>query len=94
MDGTEQLKKIKEINDIVFERNETQRLLSEANWDELNRHLQNLNTKYFVETLVYNTANPNPPKNIQENAQNCILFLNSLLSAKTVDTTKTDKYIK
>lgn len=90
MNDIEQIRSGKEIEDIVSERDAIQRLISEANWEKLSTYLQELNTKYRMEAFVYNVANPIPPKNIQENAQNCISFLNILLAAKIVDTAKKD----
>ena len=83
-----QIKKAKEIIDIISERDEVQRLLSSGNWEALQDCLQKLNGKYFAETLTYNLANPNPPANLEENAHNCIMFLNTLLAAKAADNSK------
>lgn len=91
MNEIEQIKKGKEIKDIVAERDKVQRLLNEANWDELQTYLQNLNIKYCTETLAYNVTHPNPPQDLKENAENCISFLHALLEAKTVDAVKNDK---
>lgn len=91
MNEVEKVKKDKEIEDIISERNEIQRLLNESNWGELQTHLQNLNAKYCTEVFVYNVAHPNPPKDVKENAENCISFLHTLLEAKTVDAVKNDK---
>ena len=86
----EHLKREKEVKDIISERDNIQKLLNESKWYELQEYLQKLNFKYAKETAIYNMANPNMPKNTQENAQNCILFLNTLLAAKTIDTIKND----
>lgn len=90
MKGTERIRCGKEIGDIVSERDTIQRLINEADWDKLSTYLQELNTKYRIEAFVYNVANPIPPKNIQENAQNCISFLNTLLATKSVDAARND----
>lgn len=81
--GYEDNKEVKEIEDIISEKNEIQCLLRECSWDELRMHLQKLNSKYFAETIVYNSVNTIPPQNLQENAVNCISFLDTLLVAKT-----------
>ena len=78
----ENIKKIEEMENIISEKNETQRLLQECRWNELREHLQKLNNKYFAETIVYNAVNTNPPQTLQENATNCIKFLDTLLTAK------------
>lgn len=80
-----QLKKAKEISDIISDRDEVQRLLCEGCWEELDKFLHKLIKKYLTETFVFNVANPNPPANLEENARNCINFLNTLLAAKAVD---------
>ena len=90
MNDIEQIRSGKEIEDIVSERDAIQRLISEANWEKLSTYLQELNTKYRMETFAYNAANPIPPQNIRENAQNCILFLNTLLATKTIDASQID----
>lgn len=75
---------VKEVESIISEKEEIQRLLRECRWDELSMHLQNLSSKYLAEKIVYNTVNPNPPKTLQENAANCISFLDTLLATKTI----------
>ena len=88
MNNKEQFKRGKEISEIISERDEVQRLLNNGCWEELSDHLQKLYGKYMAETFVYNLANPNPPANLEENAHNCIKFLNALLAAKAVDNPK------
>lgn len=78
----ENIKNVEEMGNIISEKNETKRLLQECRWDELREHLQKLNSKYFAETIVYNAVNTNPPQTLQENATNCITFLDTLLAAK------------
>lgn len=81
----EQLKTAKEISDITFERDEIQRLLSCGCWEDLSKYLRKLEEKYMVETLDYNLTHPNPPATVEENARNCINFLNTLLVKKATD---------
>lgn len=88
MNEIEQVKKEKEIEDIIHEQDKIQRLLNDAKWDELQTYLQKLNEKYFAETFFYNKVHPNPPKDIKENAENCISFLHALLETKTADQLK------
>ena len=91
MDEIEELKSGKEIEDLISERKKIQQLMNESNWDKLDIYLKKLGIKYGTETVIYNLANPIPPQNILENAQNCIKFLNSLLEAKTIDATNRSK---
>ncbi|MBR6983719.1 MAG: hypothetical protein IKH75_09370 [Ruminococcus sp.] len=79
------LKKTKEIADLKKEYEKTQRLLNEGKTEELQKHLQELQNKYLVETMIYNTANPNPPRSLEENASNCLRFLNSLIISKSLE---------
>ena len=84
----EKIKKVEEYGDIKRDLERTQNLLYSQNWSELSFHLQNLTSKYFGETLVYNSFNPNPPRSLQENAQNCIKFLTELMMAKAAEITE------
>ena len=81
----EKEKYIKEIADIIVERDKAIQLLNENNEIELSAHLEKLQQKYPMETFFYNLGKPNPPKSVYENARNCIPFLNELLAAKTVE---------
>lgn len=81
----EKIKKIKEIADLQSEIQKTKELLSAGKMDELSAHLQELNSKYLLETTVYNMAHPVPPKSTMENAQNCIDFLSMLLAGKVAE---------
>lgn len=81
----EELRKAKEIADIISERDKVIRLLNENNEKELAAHLELLQQKYMAELLIYNLGKPNPPKSVYENAKNCIPFLNELLATKTAE---------
>ena len=78
-------KKVKELADLREEYEKTQRLLNEGKNEKLQKHLQDLQNKYLVERMVYNTANPNPPRSLEENASNCMRFLQSLMIAKSTE---------
>lgn len=82
------IKTIREMEEIASEKKKIQQLLRDANWSDLNAYLNELYKKYWVETSIYNLANQNPPQNTQENAINCIAFLDSLLASKAVEATK------
>lgn len=87
-ENIEKIKTAKEIADIISERAKILRLLNENNEKALAAHLEMLQQKYMVETLIYNFANPNPPKSIYENARNCISFLDCLLDTKKIEAIK------
>lgn len=87
-ENIEKIKTAKEIADIISERDKVLRLLNENNEKALAAHLEMLQQKYMVETLIYNFANPNPPKSIYENARNCISFLDCLLDTKKIEAIK------
>ncbi len=86
VDSTEEkVKKLKEISDLKSEIQKTEKLLREGQIDELSVHLRSLNKKYFLETSLYNMLHPFLPKSTQENAQNCVNFLSTLLAEKVAD---------
>lgn len=78
----EQLKKEKELSDIIAEQNKILYMLNNDQEEELKIYLQNLKTKCAMESFVYNMVNPNMPTTTAENAQNCIQFLRELYIAK------------
>ncbi len=84
----QEIRKVSEIADIISERDKVIRSLNENNEKALAAHLEMLQQKYMVETLIYNFANPNPPKSIYENARNCISFLDCLLDTKKIEAIK------
>ena len=84
----QEIRKAKEIADIISERDKVIRLLNENNEKELAAHLELLQQKYMAELLIYNLGKPNPPKSVYENAKNCIPFLDSILKAKMLESMK------
>lgn len=81
-------KESKELIDLQNEIQKTQTLLAKRNWQELEKHLTDIMSKYPAETAMHNSVNPVKPRSIQENATNCITFLSELYTAKTVSITK------
>ncbi len=82
----DECKKIKEIADIKKEYDKTVKLYYEQKWEELNKHLSELKQKYCVETAIYNSLpNSTPPANLQQNAINCMNFLNHLAFEKLTE---------
>lgn len=77
------IKESKEIIDLQNEIQKTQNLLVERNWQELEKHLKDVMSKYPAETVIHNLVNPVSPRTIQENAINCIVFLNQLIKGKS-----------
>lgn len=70
---------VKEINDIDKEKKKIMNLLSENKLQELYNYLQGeLSLKYLKEKIIYNGVNTGQPINIQENANNAMLFLETL----------------
>lgn len=76
-------KESKELIDLQNEIQKTQKLLAKGNWQELEKHLTDIMNKYPVETAMHNSVNPVMPRSIQENAINCIIFLNQLIKGKS-----------
>ena len=83
MNKEKMTKESKELIDLQNEIQKTQKLLSERNWQELEKHLIDIMNKYPVETAMHNSVNPVMPRSIQENAINCINFLNQLIKGKS-----------
>ena len=86
-DDYKEFKNDKEICDIIYYHNEIERLLNINDIDNLNRKMQEISSKYLIESMMYNTVNAIPPQNIYQNAENCIRFLRTLLSEKIINKT-------
>lgn len=80
-----QIQRMKEIADIKNDYAKTNERLRNQKWDELQKHIQSILVKYPSETMIYNMAHTNPPKSLQENGQNCLDFLKSLLTGKIME---------
>ena len=72
----------KEIFDIKRDYNKILELLQQKKWQELDIHLHNIQNRHIIETMAYNSVNHIMPQNIQENAKNCLRFLEWLAKAK------------
>ena len=81
----EKLKKAREIADLEYDKRKLQHLLNNRNEKEMEKLLRELSSKYFSEKLCWNAGHPELGRDAFENAQNCITFLNSLVTAKMVD---------
>ena len=84
----QEIKKAKEIANLIAERDKVIRLLNENNGMDLATHLETLRQKYMAELLIYNLGKPHPPKSVYENAKNCIPFLDSIIKAKMIEAMK------
>lgn len=84
--------KTKELCDIRDEYQKTQQLLQEQSWDELQNHISTVMLKHPTEAMVHNLVNPCMPNTIEQNAINCMGFLENLFKGKLgmdiVDITK------
>ena len=82
----------KELCDIRDEYQKTQQLLQEQSWDELQNHISTVMLKHSTEAMVHNLVNPCMPNTIEQNAINCMGFLENLFKGKLgmdiVDITK------
>ena len=84
----------KELRDIRDEYQKTQRLLQEQSWDELQNHISTVMLKHPTEAMVHNLVNPCMPSTIEQNAMNCIRFLENLFKGKLgVDIADAAKYL-
>lgn len=82
----------KELYDIRDEYQKTQQLLQKQSWDELQNHILTVMMKHPTEVIVHNLQNPCMPNTIEQNAINCMGFLENLFKSKLgvniVDITK------
>ena len=72
----------KELRDIRDEYEKTERLLREHKQEELQQHLQEVSSKHLLEKLAYNALNPQMPQTLEQNAINCMKFLDYLFKEK------------
>ena len=57
-------------------------LLKQGKMQELEKHLYDIQMRYIQESLAYNSVNTIMPTSIQENARNCLRFLEQLADLK------------
>lgn len=72
----------KELRDIRDEYQKTQQLLQERSWDELQSHISTVILKHPTEAVIHNLANTCMPRTIEQNAINCMGFLENLFKGK------------
>lgn len=84
--GEYQIKKFiqetKELRDIRDEYQKTQQLLEEQRWDELQNHIMSVMIKHPTEAVLHNLVNSCMPNTIEQNAINCMGFLENLFKEK------------
>ena len=78
----EHLKDMKEITDIISERDRLAYLLQVNDINGIKKQLESISEKHWLEKAMHNLVNNNPPRTIQEDACNCLSFLDELLKAK------------
>ena len=84
----------KELCDIRDEYKKTQQLLQEQNWGELQKHISTVIQKHPTEAAIHNLVNPCMPNTIEQNAINCMGFLENLFKGKLgVDIADAVKYL-
>lgn len=84
-DVFEKANEAKDISEIRSEIDKVKNLLKSGDLQELQNYLQELQNKYIVETAAYNMVHSIPPRSLEENALNCIDFLNTLLIKKSAE---------
>lgn len=72
----------KELRDIRDEYQKTQQLLQERSWDELQSHISTVILKHPTEAVIHNLVNTCMPRTIEQNAINCMGFLENLFKGK------------
>lgn len=84
----------KELRDIRDEYQKTQQLLQERSWDELQSHISTVILKHPTEAVIHNLVNTCMPRTIEQNAINCMSFLENLFKEKLgVDIADAAKYL-
>lgn len=76
------IKESKELSDIRDEYKKTYQLLQEQRWNELQTHITDVMMKHPTEATLHNLVNPCMPNTIQQNAMNCMGFLETLFKGK------------
>ncbi len=71
-----------ELLKILDDYKKTKDLLNEQKWDELQSHISKIKVEHFMEACIHNSTHPNSPRTVEENARNCLLFLENLLVEK------------
>ena len=57
-------------------------LFEQRKWQELEKHLHDIQMRYIQESIAYNSINTIMPSSVQENARNCLCFLEKLAKVK------------
>lgn len=84
----------KELMDIRDEYQKTYQLLKEQRWDELRNHIDSVVLKHPTEAIMHNAINKYMPTSLEQNAVNCMCFLENLFKGKlTVDVVDITKYL-
>lgn len=73
-----------ELLKILNEYKETERLLKEQKWAELQNAVYKIKNEYSFESTVHNATHPYMPRTVEENGQNCLMFLKKLFIGKAV----------
>lgn len=84
----------KELIDIRDEYQKTYQLLQEKRWDELRNHIDSVVLKHPTEAIMHNAINKIMPTSLEQNAVNCMYFLENLFRGKlAVDVVDITKYL-
>lgn len=84
----------KELMDICDEYKKTYQLLQEQRWDELRNHIDSVVIKHPTEAAIHDMINSCMPTTLEQNAINCMDFLENLFKGKLgIDVLDTTKYL-
>ena len=84
----------KELMDIRDEYQKTYQLLQEKRWDELRNHIDSIAIKHPSEAILHNITHIYRATTLEENAVNCMSFLENLFKEKLgLDVVDITKYI-
>ncbi len=80
-------KEVKEVSDYIEDVNTLRNYYNTQQFEQMCEHIKQLTAKYFVETLVWNSVNNNPPQTYEQayiNAENFLCKQGAIMIAKKV----------
>lgn len=84
----------KELMDIRDEYQKIYQLLQEKRWDELRNHIDSVAINHPSEAILHNTTHRYRAITLEQNAINCMCFLENLFKGKlAVDVVNITKYL-
>ena len=83
MNLEKKIKQTEELHSVLKEKDKVKYWLNIGNTCELEKCLHEIRQKYPTEMILYNAINTKQPVSLQENAENCMRFLDSIYMKKS-----------